>query len=99
MYACRLDEIGGLISRIAIRGYCLFLSPLKGGPSCRFVPSCSNYAIEAYEKHGFIRGSILTLRRLLKCHPFHPGGYDPVPQNKNKLNITEWGEFRWKNER
>ena len=48
-------------------------------PSCRFIPSCSVYAMEAIEKHGAAKGGWLALRRLLKCHPFHPGGYDPVP--------------------
>jgi len=47
-------------------------------PSCRFVPSCSEYAVEAIEKYGSLRGSWLSVRRLLKCHPFHEGGYDPV---------------------
>ena len=62
---------------IVIRGYQLLLSPLLG-PSCRFYPSCSQYAIEAIEKYGFWRGSWMTIKRLGKCHPFHPGGYDPV---------------------
>jgi uncharacterized protein len=48
-------------------------------PSCRFVPTCSQYAKEAIMKHGFMKGSYLGVRRLLRCHPFHPGGYDPVP--------------------
>jgi len=47
-------------------------------PSCRFVPTCSEYAREAIERHGAVRGSLMGVRRLLKCHPFHPGGYDPV---------------------
>ena len=60
-----------------IRLYQLFISPLLGS-NCRFYPTCSAYAIEALEKYGFIRGSIMTVKRLLKCHPFHKGGYDPV---------------------
>jgi putative membrane protein insertion efficiency factor len=48
-------------------------------PSCRFTPSCSHYAYEAVEKHGALRGTSLAIRRLLRCHPFNPGGYDPVP--------------------
>ncbi|WP_102410568.1 membrane protein insertion efficiency factor YidD [Beduinella massiliensis] len=48
-------------------------------PSCRFVPTCSEYARQAIEKYGALKGTYLAVRRLLKCHPFHPGGYDPVP--------------------
>jgi uncharacterized protein len=47
-------------------------------PSCRFVPTCSEYAREAIERHGAVRGSLMSVRRVLRCHPFHPGGYDPV---------------------
>ncbi|MDU4961314.1 MAG: membrane protein insertion efficiency factor YidD [Sporomusaceae bacterium] len=57
--------------------YRSFLSPLKP-PTCRFMPTCSQYAILAIEKYGAFRGSILAIKRILKCHPFHPGGYDPV---------------------
>ena len=60
-----------------IRAYRRFLSPLLP-PACRFEPSCSRYALEAIERHGAARGSVLALRRLARCHPFHPGGYDPV---------------------
>ena len=59
------------------RFYQLFISPMFG-PSCRFYPTCSAYAIEALQKKGALKGSWLTIKRLLKCHPFHPGGYDPV---------------------
>ncbi len=48
-------------------------------PSCRFSPTCSEYALEAVEKYGALKGGFLSLRRILKCHPFHKGGYDPVP--------------------
>jgi len=48
-------------------------------PSCRFYPSCSHYGYEAVQKHGAVKGSWLTLKRLARCQPFHPGGYDPVP--------------------
>ncbi|MFX4262958.1 membrane protein insertion efficiency factor YidD [Pelotomaculum propionicicum] len=60
-----------------IRIYQLLLSPLKK-PTCRFYPTCSHYALEAVEKYGAFKGSRMALVRLLKCHPFHPGGYDPV---------------------
>ena len=61
-----------------IRGYQLFLSPVLP-PSCRFTPSCSQYALESVTRHGALRGSWLAARRLARCHPFHPGGFDPVP--------------------
>ncbi len=60
-----------------IRFYQKFISPLKG-PTCRFYPTCSSYSIEAIKKYGPIKGSYLSLIRILKCHPFHPGGYDPL---------------------
>jgi uncharacterized protein len=61
-----------------IRGYQLVISPWLG-PRCRFYPSCSNYALEALERHGAWRGSGLALRRIRRSHPWHPGGLDPVP--------------------
>ena len=64
--------------RGAIRFYQLALSPLVG-PACRFYPSCSQYALEAVSRFGVLRGGWLAARRLGRCHPFHPGGYDPVP--------------------
>jgi putative membrane protein insertion efficiency factor len=68
-----------------IKFYKYFISPLLGS-NCRFYPSCSSYSLEALQRHGAITGSYLTLKRLLKCHPFHQGGIDPVPEkfgNKN----------------
>ena len=62
-----------------IRFYKRFLSPLKRHPVCRFYPTCSSYAIEAFEKRGFFAGMILTVYRILRCNPFCRGGYDPVP--------------------
>ena len=62
----------------AIRCYQRFISPLLG-VNCRFYPSCSSYACEAFEKHGTLRGAWLSISRLCRCHPFHPGGVDPVP--------------------
>ncbi|TFH09814.1 MAG: membrane protein insertion efficiency factor YidD [Candidatus Atribacteria bacterium] len=61
-----------------IRAYQRLLSPLLP-KRCRFYPTCSHYALEAILKHGAIRGLWLALKRILKCHPLHPGGYDPVP--------------------
>lgn len=62
---------------ILIRAYQLVLSPVLGN-RCRFYPSCSQYMAEAIEHYGVLRGTWLGLRRLAKCHPFHPGGYDPI---------------------
>lgn len=61
-----------------IRGYRILISPLFP-PSCRFQPTCSQYALEAVDRFGPARGSWLAVRRILRCHPFNPGGYDPVP--------------------
>ncbi|MCU9614293.1 membrane protein insertion efficiency factor YidD [Caldibacillus lycopersici] len=65
-----------------IRFYQKGISPLKP-PSCRFHPTCSNYGIEAIERFGVLKGGWLTIVRILKCHPFHPGGFDPVPLEWN----------------
>jgi putative membrane protein insertion efficiency factor len=67
-----------LILISVVRFYQLAISPLFPA-SCRYFPSCSAYAIEALERHGALRGSWLTIRRIGRCHPFHAGGYDPVP--------------------
>jgi putative membrane protein insertion efficiency factor len=61
-----------------VRGYQLTLSPILGG-GCRYYPSCSAYAIEALERHGALRGGWLAIARIGRCHPFRPGGFDPVP--------------------
>ncbi|MCY8414780.1 membrane protein insertion efficiency factor YidD [Bacillus spizizenii] len=66
-----------------IRGYQKFISPLTP-PTCRFYPTCSQYGIEAIKTHGALKGGWLTIIRILKCHPFHPGGVDPVPEKKKK---------------
>ena len=59
-----------------VRGYQLAISPLLGR-HCRFQPTCSQYAIEAIRRHGVLRGSVKSVRRIARCHPWHPGGYDP----------------------
>lgn len=64
---------------ILIKLYRKFISPLKGRPTCIYTPTCSLYALQALEKYGIIKGSYLAIRRILRCHPFHKGGYDPVP--------------------
>ena len=66
------------VALAVIRYYQKALSPLVP-PSCRFYPTCSAYAAEAIEKYGFLRGSLLAAKRILRCNPLHPGGYDPVP--------------------
>nr|WP_319215471.1 membrane protein insertion efficiency factor YidD [uncultured Trichococcus sp.] len=62
-----------------IRGYQKVISPLFP-PSCRYYPTCSNYAVQAIQKHGAIKGSLMGIARILRCHPFVKGGYDPVPE-------------------
>ena len=64
---------------VLIRGYQKFISPLLGA-HCRFSPTCSQYAVEAYQMHGFFKGTVLTVWRILRCNPFGKGGYDPVPE-------------------
>lgn len=77
--AARIARLSPRYVAIAIlRLYQLTVSPMLG-PVCRFAPSCSSYAVEAYRIHGVIRGTWLTARRLARCHPWNPGGYDPVP--------------------
>ena len=68
----------GKIAINTIKFYQKFISPLKGVSSCRFYPTCSQYAIDAIVKYGIFKGSVIFIKRIMKCHPFHPGGYDPV---------------------
>ena len=78
-----------LASRLLIAGvygYRMLLAPLLG-PSCRYVPSCSQYAIDAIELHGPVAGVRLALGRVLRCHPFHAGGFDPVPLSSQRASL------------
>ena len=68
----------GRLVILLVRAYQYVVSPMLG-PHCRFHPSCSHYAVEAIQLHGLPRGGLLALRRLSRCHPWHPGGVDPVP--------------------
>jgi putative membrane protein insertion efficiency factor len=73
-----------------VRMYQIFLSPFLGG-ACKFYPSCSNYAVEAIQRHGAGRGFVLAMKRLGRCQPFTQGGYDPVP-DEDKKNASPRGE-------
>ncbi len=64
---------------LLIKIYQAFLSPLKGFSSCRFYPTCSQYSYQAITKYGAFKGSYLSIKRIIRCHPFQKGGYDPVP--------------------
>lgn len=70
--------------KFLIRTYQVTLSPRFSHGSCRYVPTCSQYALEAVEIHGVFKGSLLAIRRILRCNPFFKGGYDPVPPKKEK---------------
>lgn len=74
----KLNSIIVVFILLILKGYQIFLSPLLG-PHCRFKPSCSEYAYQAINKYGPYKGTFLSLKRILCCHPFHPGGFDPVP--------------------
>lgn len=77
-YAKRAGQLPVLISCVMIRIYQKCISPLFP-PSCRYYPTCSQYAFQSLKKYGFIKGCFLSIKRILRCHPFHEGGYDPVP--------------------
>ena len=70
-----------------VRFYQKFISPIKGGPCCRFTPTCSAYAVEAFQKRGFFIGMYLTVYRIIRCNPFCAPGYDPVPEEGLKPMI------------
>ncbi|MDA0700631.1 MAG: membrane protein insertion efficiency factor YidD [bacterium] len=71
-----------------IVAYRRFISPLKPAPTCRFHPTCSAYAVEAVHVHGVFRGLAMATWRLLRCHPYHPGGFDPVPPRSRAAAAT-----------
>lgn len=71
---------------LVIRAYQVLVSPLLP-PACRFYPRCSRYALGALSRHGVLAGSALAVWRILKCHPLHPGGYDPVPQPRHGRGV------------
>ena len=76
-----------LVAEILIRLYQWTVSPLLG-PACRFHPTCSQYALEAIRRFGVLRGGWLAMRRIGRCHPWHPGGYDPVPQSDERTLLS-----------
>jgi uncharacterized protein len=78
---------GARVLTVVITGYRRFISPLLG-PHCRFAPSCSAYALEAVREHGALRGSWLAVRRVARCHPFNPGGFDPVPPADRRRRLS-----------
>lgn len=73
---------------LLVRGYRRFLSPLLG-QQCRFRPTCSTYGLKALQEHGALRGSWLTVRRIARCHPFNPGGWDPVPPRRDRASAAD----------
>ena len=86
---------------LLIKLYQKFISPMFPA-KCRFYPTCSQYTLEAVKEHGAIKGTYLGIKRILKCHPFHEGGYDPVPKKENKNSEgkkEEWVIFTiyWNN--
>ena len=74
----RINCVAAFVAVLLIRSYQIVISPLIG-PACRFTPSCSTYALEAISRYGFIKGAVLSSKRLLRCHPWHIGGHDPLP--------------------
>ncbi len=79
--------------QLPVRFYRKFISPLKMKPCCKYYPTCSAYALQAYEKHGVIKGTVLSVCRLLRCNPWSKGGYDPVP-DEYKLFGSFYTKFR-----
>jgi len=86
--AARRPGVFARLLMLLVTGYRRFISPLLP-PTCRFTPSCSAYSLQALKTHGALRGSWLTVRRIARCHPFNPGGYDPVPPPRGKQGTVE----------
>jgi len=80
----------GKIQIFLLKLYRKFISPILG-KNCRFYPTCSRYYIEAIKRYGVLKGNFLGIKRILKCHPFHPGGYDPVPEKPEGVNKCKKG--------
>ena len=84
-------SIGARLLTGPIVAYRRWISPALPA-RCRFYPSCSSYALEAINRHGALRGTVLAARRLLRCHPFHPGGHDPVPEPGGRRRVDVSGD-------
>lgn len=80
-------SVAARLLMLAVSGYQRGVSSLLM-PRCRFAPSCSAYALQALAEHGAVRGSWLAVRRIGRCHPFHPGGYDPVPPRRARRTVS-----------
>jgi uncharacterized protein len=81
-----MKRAGKMTVLYLLRGYKRLISPLVP-PACRYLPTCSEYAMEAVDQHGALRGGVLAVWRLLRCHPFTPGGYDPAPKHCDETSI------------
>ncbi|MBQ1861914.1 MAG: membrane protein insertion efficiency factor YidD [Clostridia bacterium] len=88
----KISQIPARAAVALIKIYRKNISPFTP-PCCRFTPTCSEYAIEAFRIHGFIRGSFLALWRILRCNPFSRGGYDPVPEKSRRNKLSKWKVF------
>ena len=86
----RITHVPAWLIVAVVRAYQYLISPWLGA-HCRFHPTCSAYFIEAVQQHGAFRGSWMGIRRILRCHPFHPGGYDPVANNADESRGSEGG--------
>lgn len=81
------------VAMALVRFYRKYLSGLKATPTCRFYPTCSAYALEAFEKRGFFAGLVLSVWRILRCSPFSPAGVDPVPEKGFKTMPLRWSKY------